>query len=293
MKYSKQILSCMLAMVLLSACSENTTKNVENNTDHSIEKQEQTDQKKVEETTNGESTNTESDQTKDSQTAVDDQTTNLDDKDQKVNNQADVIASIKKELNTKLPVLLPSQLPIKEGNYLTATTKIEKNKYTIVFYETKKRTPINDTSLKKNSLEKLILAKYSVVKYNSLEKANEVIGFEDFSKVGGQKMNLGHNIIGYQDAGAGALWTSWNEGRWALATHTRTTKPELGLALAKQAVDFLEKNTLPIPKPNGSIRLDAIKSTENNVKWQHNNIVYSIEKVKNPLDALKIATSMK
>lgn len=293
MKYSKQILSCMLAMGLLSACSENTTKNVENNTDHSIEKQEQTDQKKVEETTNGESTNTESDQTKDSQTAVDDQTTNLDDKDQKVNNQADVIASIKKELNTKLPVLLPSQLPIKEGNYLTATTKIEKNKYTIVFYETKKKTPINDTSLKKNSLEKLILAKYSVVKYNSLEKANEVIGFEDFSKAGGQKMNLGHNILGYQDAGAGALWTSWNEGRWALATHTRTTKPELGLALAKQAVDFLEKNTLPIPKPNGSIRLDAIKSTENNVKWQNNNIVYSIEKVKNPLDALKIATSMK
>ena len=293
MKYSKQILSCMLAMGLLSACS-NTTKNVVDNTDHSTEKHEQTEKSKAEETTSGESTNTKTNQTKDNQkAAADNQTTNSVGNSQKVNNQADVIASIKKELKTNLPVLLPSQLPIKEGQYLTATTKIEKNNYTIVFYESKKKVPVNDSSLKTNTLEKSIVAKYSVVEYNSLEKANEVIGFQDFSKAGGQKVNLGHNIIGYQDAGAGALWTSWNEGRWALATHTRTPKPELGLELAKQAVNFLEKNTLPIPKPNGSIRLDAITSTENNVKWQNNNIVYSIEKVKNPLDALKIATSMK
>ncbi|HWI47650.1 MAG TPA: hypothetical protein VNU45_05405 [Rummeliibacillus sp.] len=298
MKYSKQIVSCMLAVGLLSACSANTTKNVENNTDNPIEKHEQTDQGKAQEETNGETTNTETGQTEDEQVAADDpstdQTANSNDNSQtemKENNQSDVIASIKKQLKTTLPVSLPNQLPLKGGKYLTATTKIEKNKYTIVFYESNKEVPINDSSLKK-APKKSIIAKYKVVKYSSLEKANEEISFEDFSKVGGQKMNLGHNIIGYQDAGAGALWTSWNEGRWAIATHTRTTKPELGLELAKQAVDYLEKNTLPIPKPNGSIRLDAIKSTENNVKWQNKNIVYSIEKVKDPIDALKTATSI-
>ncbi|MGG0655275.1 hypothetical protein [Rummeliibacillus pycnus] len=296
MRYSKQILSCMLAVGLLSACSGNVTKNVENNnTDNPTEKHEQTDQSKSEAATSGETTNTdaEAEQTKDDQST--NQPINSNNNSQTEingNNQTDVIASIKKQLKTKLPVSLPSQLPLKEGKHLTATTTVEKNKYTVVFYEMDKEVPVNDPSLKKAS-KKSIIAKYTVVKYSSLEKANEKISFEDFSKAGGQKMNLGHNIIGYQDAGAGSLWTSWNEGRWSLATHTRTTKPELGLELAKQAVEFLETNSLPIPKPNGSIHLDAIKSTENNVKWQNNNIVYSIEKVNDPMDALKMATSMK
>ncbi len=138
-----------------------------------------------------------------------------------------------------------------------------------------------------------MIAKYYVKKYNSEKEANDVIGFEDFSKAGGQKVNLGHNIGGYQDAAAGSLFTGWNEGRWALATQTRTTSPENGLDLAKQAVEFLEKNTLPIPKPNGSIHLSAMSPTGNVIKWQDNTIVYSLENVKDPMESLKIATSVK
>lgn len=298
MKYSKQLVSCTLAICLLSACSADTGKSA-NNGDNGDTKSEQTVQGDTN-TQNAEE-KTDTDEEKDQQQTAEvkktaEDTTNSSTNNAPVTNEIDqtkMINAIKKEIKTTgLPVKLPTFLPLKDGKYLTATTKVEKNNYLIVFYESDKKLKVNDSSLSK-APKKSIIAKYKVVKYNSLKKANEVISYEDFSKVGGQKMNLGHQIIGYQDAGAGALWTSWNEGRWALATHTRTTKPDQGLELAKQAVEFLETNTLPIPKPNGSIHLDAIKSTENNVKWQNKNIVFSVEKVKDPIDALKIATSVK
>ncbi|WP_312753543.1 hypothetical protein [Rummeliibacillus suwonensis] len=291
MKYSKPLLSCMLVVGLLSACSTNK------DNDDSATKTEQTDQGETGTQTTEETTQTDDETvTEQDPTNEDEQTTNSNDdhSSETINNeQVDIINTIKKQLKTDLPVKLPTFLPLKDGKYLTATTKGEKNKYTVTFYETDQKVKINDPSLKKLS-QKSRIASYKVVKYDSVQKANEVISFENFSKAGGQKVNLGHNIIGYQDAGAGALWTGWNEGRWALATHTRTTKPEQGLELAKQAVDFLEDNMLPIPKPNGSIHLDAISpSTENNVKWQNNNTVFTVEKVKEPIDALKIATSIK
>lgn len=295
MKYSKQLVSCMLAICLLSACSANTEKRASNGDKNSEQTvQDDTNSQNIEE-------KADADDEKDQQQTSEVKKTTEDATNSSTNNasvtnendQTKIINAIKKELKTTgLPVQLPTVLPLKDGKYLTATTKVNKNNFLIVFYESDKKVKINDASLSK-APKKSIIAKYKVVKYSSLKKANEVISYEDFSKVGGQKMNLGHQIIGYQDAGAGALWTSWNEGRWALATHTRTTKPDQGLELAKQAVEFLETNTLPIPKPNGSIHLDAIKSTENNVRWQNKNIVFSIEKVKDPIDALKIATSVK
>lgn len=281
MRIFNQMLSYLLIGVLLGACSGQVEKTAQDN-----------QKEKTEQTTKKESNHTNSNKenakvVKEGKIVKDESTTPV-----KQNDQADTIASIRKQLKTDLPILLPNRLPIKMGKYLTATTTSKKNQFTVVFYETDKQLSINDPSLKKMSKDNII-AKYKAVKYDSLNQANDEISFEDYSKVGGQRVNLGHHIMGYQDAGAGSLWTSWNEGRWALATHTRTANSERGLELAKQAVEFLEKNLLPIPKPNGSIRLDAMKSTENNVRWQNKTIVYSIEKVKNPIDVLKIATSIK
>lgn len=279
MKLFKQMLSSLLIVILLVGCSGQAEKTAQ---DNQTEKTEQTSKKESNTNENKENAKV----VKEGKIVKDESTTPV-----KQNDQADTIASIRKQIKTDLPILLPNQLPIKMGKYLTATTTLKKDQFTVVFYETNKQLSINDPSLKKMSKD--IVAKYKAVNYNSLNQANDQISFEDYSKVGGQRVNLGYHIMGYQDAGAGSLWTSWNEGRWALATHTRTANSERGLELAKQAVAFLEKNLLPIPKPNGSIRLDAMKSTENNVRWQNKTIVYSIEKVKNPIDVLKIATSIK
>ncbi len=174
------------------------------------------------------------------------------------NTQAEALKNIKDQLKTDLPIILPKGLPLTKGTFLSATTKAETNQVEVLFFESK--------------------------------EANEQISYQNFSQNGGQKVDLGNNINGYQDAGAGSLWTGWNEGRWALATHTRTENPEAGLKLAKQAVQFLETHMLPIPKQNGFARLDVYKSG-NIIVWQDEKLVYTLDSIKEPLKALEIATS--
>ncbi|MGE7130889.1 hypothetical protein [Lysinibacillus xylanilyticus] len=204
------------------------------------------------------------------------------------NTQAGALTNIKDQLQTKLPIILPKGLPITKGTFLTATTKAETNQVEVLFFESKEVLPINDMKLK-NSQTATIIARLVVKQYPNAKEANEQISYQNFSQNGGQKVDLGYNIKGYQDAGAGSLWTGWNEGRWALATHTRTENPEAGLKLAKQAVQFLETHMLPIPKQNGFARLDVYKSG-NIIVWQDEKLVYTLDSIKEPLKALEIAT---
>ncbi|MFF2793771.1 hypothetical protein [Lysinibacillus xylanilyticus] len=203
--------------------------------------------------------------------------------------QASVLKNIKSQLNTNLPITLPKGLPISDGTFLTATTKVEANQVEVLFYESKEVLPINDLKLK-NSQTATVIARLVVKQYQNAKEANEQIAFVNFSQNGGQEVDLGYNIKGYQDAGAGSLWTGWNEGRWALATHTRTDNSEAGLKLAKQAVQFLETHMLPIPKQNGFARLDVYKSG-NIIVWQDEKLVYTLDSIKEPLKALEIAAA--
>lgn len=205
------------------------------------------------------------------------------------NKQAGALKNMKDQLKTNLPIILPKELPITKGTFLTATTKAEANQVEVLFYESKEYLPINDRKLK-NSQTATVIARLVVKQYPNAKEANEQISFVNYSQNGGQKVDLGYNIKGYQDAGAGSLWTGWNEGRWALATHTRTDNPEAGLKLAKQAVQFLEAHMLPIPKQNGSARLDVYKSG-NVIVWQDEKLVYTLDSIKEPLKALEIAAA--
>ncbi|GAB0169817.1 hypothetical protein LSPCS325_32540 [Lysinibacillus sp. CTST325] len=203
------------------------------------------------------------------------------------NTQAGALKNIKDQLKTNLPIILPKGFPITNGTFLTATTKKEANQVEVLFFESKEVLPINDKKLK-NSQTAMIIARLVVKQYPNAKEANEQISYQNFSQNGGQKVDLGYNIKGYQDAGAGSLWTGWNEGRWALATHTRTDNPEAGVKLAKQAVQFLETHMLPIPKQNGFAHLDVYKSG-NTIVWQDEKLVYTLDSIKEPLKALEIA----
>lgn len=205
------------------------------------------------------------------------------------NTQAGALKNIKDQLKTNLPITLPKRLPITKGSFLTATTKAEANQVEIVFLESKEYVPINDSKLKQPD-KAAVIARLSVTQYKNTDEANKQISFENYSQNGGQEVDLGYNIKGYQDAGVGSLWTGWNEGRWALATHTRTENPEAGVKLAKQAVQFLETHMLPIPKQNGFARLDVYESG-NVIVWQDGKLVYTLESIKDPLKALEIATA--
>ncbi|MDD1505152.1 hypothetical protein PVA17_20735 [Lysinibacillus sp. CNPSo 3705] len=205
------------------------------------------------------------------------------------NTQAGVLKNMKDQLKTNLPIILPKELPITKGTFLTATTKAEANQVEVLFFESKEYLPLNDRKLK-NSQTATIIARLVVKQYPNAKVANEQISFVNYSQNGGQKVDLGYNIKGYQDAGAGSLWTGWNEGRWALATHTRTDNPDAGVKLAKKAVQFLETHMLPIPKQNGCARLDVYKSG-NIIVWQDEKLVYTLDLIKEPLKALEIAAA--
>lgn len=192
-------------------------------------------------------------------TKPDDKTTGdkIEDRKAEPLTQQEVLSAIADELQTNVEKILPNHLPLEKGQHLTAKTESRQNEYFIDFYSTKELIPINNEILKEERPDIKKIANLKVKIYSSEKEADETIGFEDYSKVGGQKVDLGFEITGYQDAGVGNLWTSWNEGRWALATHTSIQQPEQGVDLAKQSVKYLEEHTLPIPKMYGAIRLDA------------------------------------
>ena len=203
--------------------------------------------------------------------------------------QAGALKNVKDQLKTELPITLPKGLPITEGTFLTATTKAEANEVEIVFFESKEYLPINDIKLKQPD-RATVIARLLVKQYESADEASKQISFENYHQNGGQEVDLSSNIKGYQDAGAGSLWTGWNEGRWAIATQTRTDNPEAGVKLAKQAVQFLESHMLPIPKQHGSAHLDVYESG-NLIVWQDDKLVYTLDSIKEPLKALEMATA--
>lgn len=261
MKFLTPISTTALTVILLSACStsDDVNKMTNNNKEQISETQSDKNFPQQNETNQTEQTMT----------------------------QAEIIDALKTDLKTDLTKMLPSELPLEEGKYLTATTKSDANNYEVVFYESDEPVAINHETLAANQ----IIARLKAQKYESIQEASEQVGFENFSEFGGQPIDLGFGITGYQDAGAGSMWTSWNEGRWAIAAHTHTSEGEKGENLAKEATEFLETHILPIPKPNGFAHIDVYQS-DNRIIWQKESTVYIIDEVKDPIIALEIATSI-
>ncbi|MDR7071700.1 hypothetical protein [Fictibacillus barbaricus] len=269
MKRITYICSAVAALLLVNACSAEKD---------APQKSEQIDNKEVDKA--NESKQEQNDNSKENQ-------------DQQSNNDADlteeeVLAAIKNQSHTQIPIVLPKKLPLKMDEHLTATTKSDPSSFQVMFFTSTKPIPINNEKLKKKNSEAVPLVRLTVHKYNSEKEADEQIAYQDFSKIGGQKIDLGHNIIGYQDAGAGSLWISWNEGRWSLTSHTQTSRSEDGEQLSRDAVEYLETHTLPIPKPHGYVHVDAT-GMDNRILWQNGTTVYTLDQFNDPMSALIIA----
>lgn len=200
-------------------------------------------------------------------------------------NEEQVLADIKTEIKTDLEVRLPESLGLKEGDYLTATITSNADSYYVVFYKNDQPMQLNDPQLLSDNNPAMKILKLEAKRYESKDKAAEEIAFQDFSQLGGEEMDLGRDIKGYRDAGAGSSFISWNEGRWGLTSRTLTSEPDKGEALAKEAVDFLENIMLPIPKEYGTIHLDT-EENGNLAKLQNEEVVYTFSEVKDPMDML-------
>lgn len=203
--------------------------------------------------------------------------------------QSNVYAQVKQALQTDYPVTLPKSVAVQSGKHLTAKTSVSTTGYKVVYYETDRHVAVNDPAL--DTISKHVVARIQLKHYKSEAAALERVGYENYKQIGGTKLPLGYGLTAYQDAGAGQLYTSWNEGRWALATHAYTSTPDKGQQLAKRAVRYLESHTLPAPQRFGAIRLDAVGSNST-VAWQLKDNVVTIDKAKH-MKLLKIATSVR
>lgn len=286
MKNKKVFLPAFMTLAVLAGCSmnNNTTEQQASSASSQISSQETTSQSSqsessIEENSSSEMTSQSSDSAAENsgEQAVD-------------LTQQEVLEAIGNELYTDAPIKLPKQLPMKEGKHLSATASSKSGMYAIVFYESDEPIPINNEQLTDGTSSAEEIARLTVQQYPSQKEADEQIAHQTFSEQGGQEVDLGYDIKGYQDAGAGSVYTGWNEGQWALASHARTENSEQGAALAKEAVEFLENNLLPIPDPHGFAHLDA-EQGDNRILWQDRMTVYTIDQVVNPIDALMIAVA--
>lgn len=204
--------------------------------------------------------------------------------------QEEIMEAIKEQIDTDLTIVLPDSIPLDKGEHLTAATTSSEDQYTVIFFASQTPIPINNDQL--NDGDARQIARLTVQQYDTQEQANEEIAYEDFEQNGGNEVDLGHDITGYQDAGAGSLWTGWNEGRWALAAHTQTDQAEAGEKLARNAVTFLEDHSLPIPEEHGFVHLDAT-GDDQQIIWQKEKVVYQLDQIADPIIGLEIAIKIK
>ncbi|EQM55429.1 hypothetical protein N692_02260 [Lactiplantibacillus plantarum EGD-AQ4] len=130
--------------------------------------------------------------------------------------------------------------------------------------------------------------------YASNQAAAQAVGHRNASDAKGlPTVDLGHQITGYLDSGAGQRYILWNEGQWSLQVHTYTTQNDSGVALAKQTVNTLESYYLPAPKSVGSIQLEAISTDglRQVIQWQAGRVVYKVS-AHDATTAIKLVASM-
>ena len=212
-----------------------------------------------------------------------------------------VFSQIAAQLDTEVPLMLPTGIPVAENRFLTATTVSQAADYKVNFYETDQAAEINSQA----ASEGTFLASLEGTDYQDAESARESVsttgyGYEvDLSSVDSNAIvDLGHSIKAVADAGAGHQMLTWNEGRWCLcvdspsdSTYQEQEYPDRK-RLAEDVVAYLEDNTLPVPQEIGVISINIWNWNHDTiVEWQNQQTVYQIT-IQDPLTALKIAVEM-
>ena len=212
----------------------------------------------------------------------------------RLSTQEDVITNIKEQIQGSLPPKLPKQLPVSSKDMLlSAAIDVEPDSYRVIFFESKKDIPIDNKALNDPNIAKPI-AKIAVRRYKTELEAESKVGYFSPTEIPTDNpIDLGHSISGYTEGGTGNKWLNWHEGRWSLQVHASNVEGKSDyVPLAKNMVDYLEHNKLPVPHKYGSVKADIEeeKAENNSVSWQEGMIVYTISNVKDPLAMLEIAS---
>ncbi|PZL73308.1 hypothetical protein CI088_09065 [Enterococcus plantarum] len=188
--------------------------------------------------------------------------------------------------NNSLPqAILTSQT----AEYLTAatTSTADQGNFRVLYYAEANAIAVNDLAV--NELQPI--ASFEKKSYGSDAEAAAAVN--QIIDNGGNPIDLGYGIKGYQQGAAGSTFLSWQEGNWSMVVRASNIGGEVGEPLAKEAVAYLETAMLPAPRNVGQISLTASVSDSyqnNSVVWQKGTIVYTIQHF-DAVQALKMTVS--
>lgn len=206
----------------------------------------------------------------------------------------DQIAS---KLSAKIPLMLPTGIPVTPNRHLTAVVNSQTDSYHVNLYETDSAAAVNSPEAAQGTL----LVSLNGRKYPNDTEAGESIS--DYTQVKtadyDEFADLGHGIQAAEQAGTGHQQLLWNEGRWYLnldfpidPAYQNKNHPD-GKQLAKDIVAYLDKSMLPAPQKVGVIRVkDWNTSAETTVEWQNGSMAYQIVGSE-PMTVLKTAVAMR
>lgn len=183
------------------------------------------------------------------------------------------------QLNTDLIKVL-GQIPLPQVDGLSAdhdkvnVRYIGDNKnYSIYYSLGYSAYPFNDEHLKQH-IPYAVLSKKT---YDNQAQARENIRYFDVTQSQDlPKVDLGYNIEGVLDSGAGQSYLEWNEGNWSLSVHASAYNGQEAIPTGKQIVSLLEQNMLPAPNDRGSFVVD-MTTDEVTLMWMKENVVYTLE----------------
>lgn len=179
---------------------------------------------------------------------------------------------------------LPGKVSVPAGNYISAIAKNTATGYTVTFKQTNRPLRVNSPQLAGTA---------TVLKFSATAvEAGKQISFHKYGASDGRSVSLGHGITGYADAGAGTAGISWNEGRWTLMALSPTADVQKGQALAKQVVDYLEINFLPVPHQYGIIQVYT-DNRQDLAIWQDGRTVYQLTGTSSALSLLSATVSVR
>lgn len=192
------------------------------------------------------------------------------------------------ELTEAYPkVKMPQKLPRDESLFLNIAAVGDKKELSVLYYNMTEALVMNHNALNQQTP----FASFKKTTYDTTAKAKEAVNYQYDD--GGQKVDLGHNIEGYQQSGAGSTYLNWQEGNWSLVVRASNVLGQEPVTTAKEVVNYLEEAFLPVPKSVGQITIDlsAAGYQATTVIWQEEKVVYAVSH-EDPLPALEMAVSV-
>jgi len=206
------------------------------------------------------------------------------------------LIDVSQSITTRVPLILPTSVPVTSGKYLTGTTHSETWYYQTHLFETTKPENINTKAASTGTS----IATVEGTEYTSSNEAqNNISGYMNVKTSPGQTVNLGNGIQALSESGAGHTYLYWNEGRWCIRLsspidpqYQNKTYPD-SKKLAENIVAYLQDHALPAPQKIGVITINNWNnSTLTTIQWQFHQMVYQVSS-HDPFTALKVAVTMK